>query len=75
MQEVKDYLQTTSESVFPLPELKDVYTGTVNLPEDLNKEAIDQNIRDNIATLKEYEKRVSTSYLDMWRLSSNGLLA
>ena len=52
-----------------------MYHGTVNLPEDLNKEAIDQNMRDNMALLKEYEKRVSASYLDIWKLSSNGLLA
>ena len=71
---VEDHLETTSEHVFPLPQLNDVFKSCVNVLEDLNKEAIKQNVKDNMVLLQDYQSKVEKSYLKVWKLTSDGLL-
>ena len=71
---VNDHLDTSSQHVFPLFKLNNVFKGCVNVPQDLNKEAILQNIKDNMIIQENYQKKVEESYLKVWKLTADGLL-
>ena len=60
--------------VFPLPELKDVFEGTVVEDNDLNKQIIDNNVKENMTKLEEYQKQVQSAYFDLWKLTADGFL-
>ena len=71
---VEDHLDISSGHIFPLPKLNDIFKGCVNVPEDLNKEAILQNVKDNMNILEEYQSKVEESYHKVWKLTADGLL-
>ena len=64
----------SSVTVFPLPPLKPILQGTVDMPDDKNKETIEQNFKDNIATLTGYQQHVQDAYLEVWKLAADGML-
>lgn len=71
---VKDHLEHVSDTVFPLPELKDLFEGTIDLAEDLNKKIMDQNVKENKAKLEAYQKGVQAAFFKTWKLTADGLV-
>ena len=57
-----------------MPELKDVFEGTVFEENDLNKQMIDANAKENFLKLEEYQRQVQAAYFDLWKLTADGFL-
>ena len=63
----------TTETLFPLPDFKDVLEGTVLETNDLNKSIVEQNHKENLVVLETYQE-VQTAYLELWKLTADGFL-
>ena len=55
--------------------MKDAFEGTVDFNEnDLTRKIIEQNLKENQASLEAYQKKVQEGFLETFKIASDGFL-